>query len=353
MDQGGSRLAAPCGTWRGRRRRPRQDPNCVLLQRRVPTVRRLVGRPRRRQVRTGAGAVVLRDTDTRPERRGAIVRHPDTRGIGARRTPLPDCTADRLAERRAVGRAVRGTVGATTDGTADGDPETAEEYAATPTADRDAEATRRHTLAGATGFVTEAVVDVRGLLVRRAGRTILGPLDWTVRDGERWVVLGPNGSGKTTLLSAIGLELWPTAGTVDVLGGRYGRIDSREHRRRIGSAGSAIEATLRPDLTPVTIVMTARHAATEPWWHVYTDDDRARARVLVERLPPPPGPPHPHPPQSPRAPGGRAPAPPRPPRCPGASGDGRRSPARSCRPRSSSCSMSRPRASTSAPARAS
>src|SRR3954467_9043479 len=284
MDQGGSRLAAPCGTWRRRRRRPRQDPNCVLLQRRVPTVRRLVGGPRRWQVRTGAGAVVLRDTDTRPERRRPIVRAPDPRGIGARRTPLPDCTADRLAERGAVGRAVRGTVGATTDGTADGDPETAEEHSATPTADRDAEATRRDTLAGATGFVTEEVVDVHGLLVRRAGRTILGPLDWTVRDGERWVVLGPNGSGKTTLLSAIGLELWPTAGTVDVLGGRYGRIDSREHRRRIGSAGSAIEAILRPDLTPVTIVMTARHAATEPWWHVYTEDDKARARALLGRL---------------------------------------------------------------------
>ena len=132
--------------------------------------------------------------------------------------------------------------------------------------------------------MTDVVIDVRDLLVRRAGRAILGPLDWTVHDGERWVVIGPNGSGKTTLLSAIGLELWPTAGSVDVLGGRYGRIDSREHRRRIGSAGSAIEATLRADLTPVTIVMTARHAATEPWWHVYTDEDRARARALLVRM---------------------------------------------------------------------
>ena len=76
-------------------------------------------------------------------------------------------------------------------------------------------------------------------LVRRAGRTILGPLDWTVRAGERWVVLGPNGSGKTTLLSVVGLELWPTAGTVDVLGARYGRIDSRELRRRIGVGRAA------------------------------------------------------------------------------------------------------------------
>jgi len=55
------------------------------------------------------------------------------------------------------------------------------------------------------------IVEVRGLGVRRAGRSILGPLDWTVGAGERWVVLGPNGSGKTTLLSTIGLDLWPMA----------------------------------------------------------------------------------------------------------------------------------------------
>ncbi len=97
-------------------------------------------------------------------------------------------------------------------------------------------------------------------------------------------MLGPNGSGKTTLLSTIGLELWPTAGSVDVLGARYGVIDSRELRRRIGTAGSAVEASLRPDLTPVTLVMTSRHAATEPWWHVYSDDDRTRARTLLEGI---------------------------------------------------------------------
>jgi iron complex transport system ATP-binding protein len=136
----------------------------------------------------------------------------------------------------------------------------------------------------ASGEAGPAVVDVRGLAVRRAGRTILGPLDLTIRDGERWAVLGPNGSGKTTLLSCIGLDLWPTAGTVEVLGERYGRVDSRELRRRIGSAGSGIEASLRPDLTPVTLVMTARHAATEPWWHVYADADRDRALGLLDDL---------------------------------------------------------------------
>ena len=128
------------------------------------------------------------------------------------------------------------------------------------------------------------IVDVRGLVVRRAGRTILGPLDWQVQSGERWVVLGPNGSGKTTLLSVIGLTLWPTAGTVEVLGSRYGKVDVRELRKRIGSAGSAVEAVLNPDLRPADLVMTARHAATEPWWHDYSDADRARARDVLGRV---------------------------------------------------------------------
>ena len=128
------------------------------------------------------------------------------------------------------------------------------------------------------------VVAVRGLLVRRSGRAILGPLDLAIRPGERWVVLGTNGSGKTTLLSVLGLTLWPTAGTVDVLGSRFGRVDSREVRRRIGLASSAVEGTLRPDLAPVDLVMTARYAATEPWWHEFSDADRTRARDLLGQL---------------------------------------------------------------------
>ncbi len=128
------------------------------------------------------------------------------------------------------------------------------------------------------------IIDLEGVSVRRGGRTILGQLDWVVAPGERWIVLGANGSGKSTLMSVVGMSLWPTTGRVDVLGERYGRIDAREHRRRIGLAGSATEAMFREDLPPLDLIMTARHAATEPWWHDYTNADRRRARDLATQF---------------------------------------------------------------------
>lgn len=128
------------------------------------------------------------------------------------------------------------------------------------------------------------IIRLEGVSVRRSGRTILGPLDWAVDAGGRWVVLGANGSGKSTLLSVVDMSLWPTTGRVEVLGERYGRIDVRDHRRRIGLAGSAVEGSFRDDLPPTDLIMTARHAATEPWWHDYTDADRERARELAIRF---------------------------------------------------------------------
>ena len=127
-------------------------------------------------------------------------------------------------------------------------------------------------------------IELAAVTVSRSGRTILGPLDWAVRPGERWVILGPNGSGKTTLLQVVSLYLWPTSGSVDVLGERFGRVDARELRRRIGYAGSALESDMDPSLSAFELVLSARHAALGPWWHVYDDADRQQAMTLIEQF---------------------------------------------------------------------
>jgi iron complex transport system ATP-binding protein len=120
--------------------------------------------------------------------------------------------------------------------------------------------------------------------VRVDGETLLQDVEWQVASHQRWVVLGPNGSGKTTLLRVAGLTLHPSCGEVDVLGARLGRVDIRSHRRRIGTASAAVAQALRPEIQVIDVVMTALHDALEPWWHSYTDDDRARALRRLREL---------------------------------------------------------------------
>jgi iron complex transport system ATP-binding protein len=76
----------------------------------------------------------------------------------------------------------------------------------------------------------------------------------------------------------------PSSGTIDVLGERLGQTDVRELRRRVGYASAAMTAQIRPELTCTEVVMTAKHAALEPWWHRYDDDDRARAVNCLDRM---------------------------------------------------------------------
>ena len=128
------------------------------------------------------------------------------------------------------------------------------------------------------------VLDLRGVSVRRGGRTILGPIDWIVRSGERWAIVGPNGAGKTTLVQVASTYLWPTTGSVRVLGQTIGEVDARTLRERIGYAGSGLERAIDDAVTALDVVVTARHAALGPWWHRYTDADRDRARGLLDRL---------------------------------------------------------------------
>jgi iron complex transport system ATP-binding protein len=117
--------------------------------------------------------------------------------------------------------------------------------------------------------------------VVRDGSPLLDDISWSVAPRQRWAVLGPNGSGKTTLLRVAGSSLWPTRGTVELLGERLGRVDMRELRRRIAMVSAAVTRTLRPEVPALDVVLTGRYAALETWWHEYTDDDRDRARALL------------------------------------------------------------------------
>jgi iron complex transport system ATP-binding protein len=118
----------------------------------------------------------------------------------------------------------------------------------------------------------------------RDQRRILSDVDWTIGSGEQWVVLGRNGSGKSSLVRIGSLYLHPSEGEVRLLGHELGRTDVRLLRRRVGLASTGMADMLRSDLTPIDVVMTAKNAALEPWWHTYDDADRGRARDCLDRM---------------------------------------------------------------------
>ena len=71
----------------------------------------------------------------------------------------------------------------------------------------------------------DLVIGIDDASVVRGETYLLREVSWRVELDERWVVLGPNGAGKTTLLNLAAARLYPTRGTVHVLGEKLGRVD--------------------------------------------------------------------------------------------------------------------------------
>lgn len=132
--------------------------------------------------------------------------------------------------------------------------------------------------------LTDLVVRMDGVGVRRGATALLGRVDWRVELDEKWVVLGPNGAGKTTLLRLAATELHPTSGTVHVLGELLGRTDVFELRPRIGFSSASLASRVPGDEVVSDLVVSAGYAVLGRWRESYADQDNARATGLLAAL---------------------------------------------------------------------
>jgi iron complex transport system ATP-binding protein len=125
------------------------------------------------------------------------------------------------------------------------------------------------------------VLAMTGVTVTRGQRIILGPIDFQIRSGERWVILGPNGSGKSTLINILATRIFPSSGVVKVLGQEMGKVDLFELRTRIGVC-AALTAENIPDEELVRdVVLTAAYAVLGRWNEDYDLWDESRAVALL------------------------------------------------------------------------
>ncbi|MGI9136328.1 MAG: ABC transporter ATP-binding protein [Candidatus Nanopelagicales bacterium] len=120
-----------------------------------------------------------------------------------------------------------------------------------------------------------------GLTVRRGDSLLLDDVNWSVSEGERWVVIGPNGAGKTTLLSILAGRMFPTSGLIEVLGEELGATDMAELRTRIGWASSGELIDLPPGESVANAVMTGAQAVAGRWIEEYDPADEARRDQLL------------------------------------------------------------------------
>jgi iron complex transport system ATP-binding protein len=134
----------------------------------------------------------------------------------------------------------------------------------------------------ATDDRTVLAVD-RGTFVRQ-GNVILDAVDWTVRPGERWTLLGANGAGKTTLLRIASTYESLTSGTTTVLSQRAGTVDVRVLRKRIALVSAFIEDVIPPRTRALDVVVMGRDARLMRWHESYDPADLAHASELLAQF---------------------------------------------------------------------
>ena len=129
-------------------------------------------------------------------------------------------------------------------------------------------------------------VALENIHLTRRDTAILTDVTWSAWSTEHSVILGPNGSGKSTIVALLSGRLFPTKGRVTVLGARYGRVNLREHRHRLGVFQPNEQESLgvyHPHMTALDVVCTGFDSALASY-RDYTASERARALEMFEKL---------------------------------------------------------------------
>lgn len=131
----------------------------------------------------------------------------------------------------------------------------------------------------------EILFDLNNINVRFGETDVLKNLNWTVRKGEHWAVMGENGAGKSTLLGMLTAD-HPQIYNNDItlLGERPGHgLNIWDHKAKLGFFSPELALQYREDLTLLEVLCTGFTPnlcrAANPTW-----EEKAKAREWLTYL---------------------------------------------------------------------
>lgn len=129
------------------------------------------------------------------------------------------------------------------------------------------------------------LISLKNVTWKREGRSILNEINWEVKEGEQWAVLGLNGSGKTSLLNIISSYLFPTKGEVNVLGFEFGNSYIPDLRHEVGVFSSSLEKFSETlDFETVEEIVASGKFASFGLYQDVPEDVWEQANLLISKF---------------------------------------------------------------------
>jgi len=116
--------------------------------------------------------------------------------------------------------------------------------------------------------------------IARDDRWLLRFINWEIKAGERWALMGLNGSGKTTLMQLLNGYLWPMEGQISLFGLPLGSCDLREIRPLIGYSGTGLADMIHFDDTVQDIVAGGCFASIGLFNDLTSEQDQRTQEML-------------------------------------------------------------------------
>lgn len=89
--------------------------------------------------------------------------------------------------------------------------------------------------------VEDKMLAIENVSILRDGDYIIKDVSFTIRKNENWAIIGRNGSGKSFLLKIISTLIYPSEGSIEIYGRKFGETNIWELRKKIGVVSDQLQ----------------------------------------------------------------------------------------------------------------